>query len=153
MMANNAKCWWYCSGGWRFLQIFCCILLLCDRWQKGGILTAWCLTRKSIWSKGVSLNSSMQKNWHPLTFTDASWASMETRQWMRAKWGGGWCIPEITSTGADFHEHDMQAFVHHWWKCIANGGYYVEKWCFAAENLLCQIVLLCSLYLLSILWK
>ena len=37
---------------------------------------------------------------------------------------------------------------HHWRKCIAHGGYYVEKQCFLAKNLLYQRVLLCSLYLL-----
>jgi len=53
-----------------------------------------------------------------------------------------------TSAGADYYECDMQAIVHRWRKCIANGGDYVEKQCFVAKNLLCQIVLLCSLYLL-----
>ena len=56
------------------------------------------------------------------------------------------------STGADFHEHGMQPFVHHRWKYIANSGNYIAKtvycsWEFAAENLFYQIVL-CSLYLL-----
>ena len=32
-----------------------------------------------------------------------------------------------TSAGADFYECGMQAFVHRWRKCIANGGDYVEK--------------------------
>ena len=31
-----------------------------------------------------------------------------------------------TSVGADFYECGMQALVHHWRKCIANGGAYVE---------------------------
>ena len=53
-----------------------------------------------------------------------------------------------TSVGADFYERGMQALVHRWRKCIANGGDYVEKLCFVAKNLLYQIVLLCSLYLL-----
>jgi hypothetical protein len=51
-----------------------------------------------------------------------------------------------TSAGADFHKHGVQALVHGWRKCIANGGDYVEKECFVAKNLLYQIVLLCSLY-------
>jgi hypothetical protein len=50
-----------------------------------------------------------------------------------------------TSAGADIYEGGMQALVHRWQKCIANGGDYVEKWCFVAKN---QIVLLCSSYLL-----
>jgi hypothetical protein len=32
-----------------------------------------------------------------------------------------------TSTGADFYKHGMQALVHHWRKCMANGGEYVKK--------------------------
>jgi len=44
--------------------------------------------------------------------------------------------------------HDMQALVHCCQKCIADGGDYVEKLCFVAENLCYQIVLLCSFYLL-----
>jgi len=36
---------------------------------------------------------------------------------------------------------------------LANGGDCVEKQCFVAENLLYQIVLLCSLYLLQFPWK
>ena len=48
-----------------------------------------------------------------------------------------------TLAGTDFHCCSVQVLVHHWQKCIANGGDY-----FVAENLLYQIVLLCSLYLL-----
>ena len=33
-----------------------------------------------------------------------------------------------TSGGADFYECSMQALVHRWRKCIANGGDYVEKY-------------------------
>ena len=53
-----------------------------------------------------------------------------------------------TSAGEDFYKHDMHALVHRWRKCIANSGYYVEKYRFVAKNLLYQIVLLCSFYLL-----
>jgi hypothetical protein len=31
------------------------------------------------------------------------------------------------STGADFYKRNMQALVHCWQNCIANGGDYVEK--------------------------
>ena len=47
-----------------------------------------------------------------------------------------------------FFVHRVQAFAHCWQKCVANGGDYVEKQCFVAENLFYQIVPLCSLYLL-----
>jgi len=32
-----------------------------------------------------------------------------------------------TSAGADFYEHGVQALVHRWRKCIANGGDCVGK--------------------------
>jgi len=32
-----------------------------------------------------------------------------------------------TSAGADFYKRSMQALVHRWRKCIANGGDYYEK--------------------------
>ena len=50
-----------------------------------------------------------------------------------AKWGSGWCVSAVvTATAgnlhcADFYKHGMQALVHRWWKCTANGGDYVEK--------------------------
>jgi len=52
----------------------------------------------------------------------------------------------VTFTGADGYDHGMQALVHHWQKCIANGHDYVEKMSFAAENWLYEIVLLLSLW-------
>jgi hypothetical protein len=54
----------------------------------------------------------------------------------------------VTSCGADFYERSMQALVHRWQKCIANGGAYVERLCFVADNLLYPTALLCTLYLL-----
>jgi len=33
----------------------------------------------------------------------------------------------VTSSGTDFSEHNMQPFVHWWWKCTANCGDYIEK--------------------------
>ena len=42
----------------------------------------------------------------------------------------------ITSAGADFYKHSIQAFVYHLQKCIANGGDYAEKECFIAENVI-----------------
>jgi len=58
-------------------------------------------------------------------------------------------VTAVTSTGGDFDEHSMQAFVHCWQHCNGNGGAYVENQCFVAENLLYKTVLLCcALYLL-----
>jgi len=36
-------------------------------------------------------------------------------------------IQWATSAGADFYEPDIQVLVHHWQKCTASGGNYVEK--------------------------
>ena len=54
-------------------------------------------------------------------------------------------IRSHVSAGADI---DKQGRHFHWWKCIANGGGYIEKQCFVVENLLYQLVLLSFLYLL-----
>ena len=48
--------------------MFCCHVMDDSR---RGTLTEWCLTGECAGSKGVSLSSSMQKKWHPLTFIDA----------------------------------------------------------------------------------
>ena len=50
--------------------------------------------------------------------------------------------------GKTFYESGMWALAHRWQKYIANSGDYIEKQCSVAENLLYQIVLLCSLCLL-----
>jgi len=76
-------CLWYGSRGWTFPTTFRYILVPCDRWQQRGSLKTWHLTWKCRWSKGASLNSSM---WHPLTFIDACWVIVETKQCMWAQW-------------------------------------------------------------------
>ena len=77
------------------------------------------------------------KKLHQVTFIDTYWKFMETKHWMWAQWGSGWCISAVVTatwktscvpeSRADFYEHGMQAFVHCWRKCIANGGDYVEQ--------------------------
>ena len=52
------------------------MLLLYDRWQQRDSQAEWRLTWKCVWSRGVSLNSSMQEKLHPLTFIDACWTFM-----------------------------------------------------------------------------
>ena len=61
------------------------ILLPHNRGQQRGSLKKWHLIQKCIWSKGVSLNSSIQKKWHLLTFISAWWMFMETKQKMWAE--------------------------------------------------------------------
>ena len=57
----RGRCWWYGSRGWTFPPVSHYMLLPCDRWQQRGNLTKWRLSWKCVWSKGVSLNSSMEK--------------------------------------------------------------------------------------------
>ena len=134
---------WYGSRGWTFPPIFHSVLLPCDRWQQRGSLTKWRLTWKCIWSKGVELNSSLRKKWHLLTFSDACWMCMETKQWMWAQWGVGdafqqWrqrqCIP---SASADFDKHattcSLMVKMHSWWWWLC-WKIVFSSWEFALSN-------------------
>ena len=101
------------SRSWTFPPIFHYILLLWDRWQQNDSLTKWCLTHKCVWSKGVELNSSMQKKLHSQTFTDACWTFMQTEEWMSAHWGSGWCtLAVVTVTWQKSHALDGHAQLH-----------------------------------------
>jgi len=156
MLACNVRggCWRYGSRDWTLPQIFHSMLLLYDRWQQRGCLMEWFLTWKRRESKGVLLNfsSRWKKKWHTLTCSDACWTHMETKRWMWAKGGSGWCVSAVVTVT-----------VGHLCCCRflsvvcrllfvagenANGGDYAEKQCFIAESLLYQVLLLLSLYLL-----
>ena len=89
VLTHNTRGWWYGSRDWMFPPIFRYILLPCDRWQQRDSPTEQHQTQKCLWRKGVSLNSSMWKKWHPLTFIDACWPFMETNKWTWAQWGVG----------------------------------------------------------------
>ena len=80
MLAHNARGKrWYGSKCWTFPPILHYVLLPCNRWQQRGTLTEWRPTWKRIWSKGVSLNSSVQKKRSLLTFINAYWMFIETK--------------------------------------------------------------------------
>ena len=81
----------YGSRRWTCPPLLHYILLPCGRWQYRGNLIEWRLTWNCVWSKGVKLNSSMQKKLHPLTFMVTCWMFMEIKWWMWAQWGDGWC--------------------------------------------------------------
>ena len=102
-----------------------------------GSLTKWCLTQKCVWSKGVALNSSRRKKLYPPTSISVSFLSSngdQTAGVSTVKVGlDEQHFPSnntilaamkqwITSVGADFYKHIMQALVCCWQKCIANGG-------------------------------
>jgi len=77
--------------------------------------------------------------WHSLMLAECFWrpnSGCEHSEAVGGVFQQWW--QQVTFIGADCYEHSMLALFHHWWKCIANGGYYVE---------------LCSLYLLLLLWK
>jgi len=91
----RGRCWWYGHTSWTFPPLFCYISLSRDRWPHRSSLTKWHLAWHCKWSKGVSLNSSMRKKWHPLKFITC-WVYVETKQRMWAQWSGGWCISAMT---------------------------------------------------------
>ena len=118
-------------------------------------------SRRAIWQNGVWHRSLYEAkmchwippcgkdgtHWHLSIFAECLWspnsgcehseaAGATFQQWQQ----------QVTSTDADFYKCSMHALVQSW--CIANGADYVKKQCFVAKNVLYQIVLLCSLYLL-----
>jgi len=153
MLAHfRGGCWWYSSRGWTSHQYsitFCCHVTDGSRGAESG---KWCLTWKCILSKGLLLNPSMKRKQHPLQFNSGCWTFTEAKQWRSTvkrwvRFSRGWQWQWFASS-ADFYKCGKQALLHHWWKCTANDGDCVEKLCFVAENLLYQIVLLCSLHLM-----
>ena len=38
-----------------------------------------------------------EKKWLPLTLINAYWILMETKQWVWAQWGSGWCISAVVT--------------------------------------------------------
>jgi len=41
-----------------------------------------------------------EKKGHPLTSTDVCWKFMETKQWLWAQWGSGWCSSGDRESGS-----------------------------------------------------
>ena len=147
LLAQDIKggCWWDGSRGWTFPPISCSILLPYDRWQQRGSMTEeiWygsvCAAKVWKWGlrKDVSLNTFKQRKLHPLTFVmfsllnfhgDQTVGASKVRRWMMhfsSGDGNSGSPPQVT--GADFYDHDVQALVHHWQKCIGSGGTYIKK--------------------------
>ena len=86
----SVGCWRDGSNGWAFPPICCYILFLCDARQQRGSLTEWQLTWKCVWSKGLSLNSSMWKKMAPIdipwcllnVYADQAADVSTVRQWV-----------------------------------------------------------------------
>ena len=130
MLAHDVRgtCWWDGSRGWTFPPVFH-YMLLCNWWQQRSSQTNCCLIWKCIWSKGVSLKSSMKQKSHPLTFTDTCehlWrpnsgcVHSEVVGGVFQKW---WQWQWVTFTGANFYELAgscaslMKIHGSWWWLC------------------------------------
>ena len=136
-LESQKQGWWYGSRGWAFPTILHYMLLPCDRWQQRGSLTKWRQSWKCVWSKGVSMNSSMWKKMAP---TDIHWHLLNVyvnvstvREWV-VSFSSGDSNNGSAFAGTDYLEYGMQALVHLWWKRIASGDDCTEK-CFVVENL------------------
>ena len=66
------------------------------------------------------------------------WSAVVTATWRTIFWYSY----SITSSACKL--------LFHWWKCIGNGGDYVEKSCFVGENLLYQMMLVAALVSMGI---
>jgi len=163
----RGRWWWYGRGmvvvvepSHQHSVTFCCHVTEGSRgavWQNG-------VCHRSVWTRGVSLNSSMWKKWYPLTFINACWTLTETKQCL--------CEHSEVVVGGAFQQwwqwHERQAM---FWSAMsistgaAHRFFFITgentslmvvpmlKNCFVAENLLLQTVLLCSLYLLAFPWR
>ena len=78
--------WWYGHWDWTFLQYsvtFCC------KATDGSREAAW---QNDIWhgspykAKVCNWISPCRKKWHPLTYIDACWMFMETKEWFSAQY-------------------------------------------------------------------
>jgi len=89
------------------------------------------------------------KKWHPLTFIDACWMLMETKQWMWAQWGSEWCVLVVVSVSerlvtfiTTVHScHTMKWRVAQWADCDQGAVYGAEcqfqcrKWWWQCWNI------------------
>ena len=124
-----------------------------------SITCCCCVTdgsKEAVWQNGVwhgsvyeakvchwiPLCGKNSTHWYPLILAEHLWRPNGEVVGGVFQWWWQWVI----STGADCYERSMQILVHHWWKYIADDGYYVEKLCFVAENLLYQMVLFVSIF-------
>ena len=65
-------------------------------------------SRRAVWENGVYYRSvydaktchwtlPCEKKWHSLIITDSCWIFLETKQWMWAQWGSGWCVSAVVA--------------------------------------------------------
>jgi len=99
-------------------------------------------SRGAVWHNGAWHGTANEvkvcrwiPSWRKITSIDTCWTFMETKEWMRAQRGSGWCVSAVATAMRktrcvpdSFYEHGMQALVYHWQKCVTNGGDCVEQY-------------------------
>ena len=103
---------------------FCCCV---TDGSHGAVCQKWCLTWECVWSKGLSLNSSM---WKKIALVDiyGYFLNCYWDKTVNVSTVGQWVVCFINvDSGSHCFEHSTQSFVHCWQKYRANGSDYVEK--------------------------
>ena len=149
------RCWWYGSRNWTFPQVFHYVLLLCNRWQQRDWMTSDMEVDVDVKPRCVTVFLYKEK----MALTDISRLFLNVygdqivdvdavRQWVVCFISGNCSMKDKPHSGwlCRFFKGSMQDLVHHWWKITVDGGDCVEKEHFVGENLLYQIMFLCSLY-------
>jgi len=135
LLAHNlrGRCSWDGSRGWTFLPVSHYILLLYDRWQQRGCVTYWIWHRICMKQRcwiGFLHAEKKCTHWHSWMLTEHLWrqnSECEHSEAMGGAFQQWWQRQWTKSAGTNFYECSMQALAHCWWKCLANGGDYIEK--------------------------
>jgi len=93
---------WLQEQGWELVGTFppisCYFLLLCNRWQQRGSLTM--VSDMEVCRKQKCAISFLHvEKMAPTGSLWCLWTCVETKQWMWAQWGDGWCIPAVVAVG------------------------------------------------------
>jgi len=94
MFYNIRYKWWYCSRGWT-----CIPLHFVAVWHMAAGQPDKVTSDMEVVSKAKVQNwiPPCRKKWYLLTFTDTCWMFMETKEWMWAQGGGGWCVSAVVT--------------------------------------------------------
>ena len=131
MLVHDVRggCWWYDNRGQPFPPLCHIDFVAVQQMAAEGQSDKMGLTWKCTWSKGVKLNFSMRKKWHQLIFMDACQTFLETKWWIIAQWGSGWCVLAVVTAG---HSHWYRflwaqyaapyswlakVYIRGWWLC------------------------------------
>jgi len=84
--------WWYDSRSLTFPPTF--HLLPCDWWQQRDKLMSDMEVHMKL---RCGIEFLRVERTAPLTFINACWMFMETKQWIWAQWGSGWCVSVVVT--------------------------------------------------------